>query len=361
MAGSNNRLLRACSNAADRAREGHLPWSAQLCEMMLLQILRGIGPNLYQAAGMWRRELRWTDKLAHLTPREFQRLIDRLNEPAYRKISQNKLVEKSILMLHAIPTPNFLGYFDTHSGRSFNGSSVRNEKQLEEMLSSHVGKRICFKEPEGFAGRNFVAAEVVDDGDKITLRHLLETEPRPVPEFCRDFFKKPCKSRLIEDYVAQHSWYARLNPDSVNSFRVWALQQPNGEIETPAAYLRAGRRGFLADNPPDSGRLVAPVDLRTGRLDIPFDGLPTRRTYDIHPDSGTKMTGTAPPYLDAVITLAKEALAVFPKLHLAAIDIAVSTEGPVVLELNTCPDFMSAMFCNDALAPTFKELAHSTK
>src|SRR5262245_40535390 len=70
------------------AREGHLSYVRQACEMTFLKLRYGIGLNYYQTAGFFRQEIPWTDKAAHLGASNLVSRLDRLNPARYRKLSQ---------------------------------------------------------------------------------------------------------------------------------------------------------------------------------------------------------------------------------------------------------------------------------
>src|SRR5690606_17930980 len=81
----------------------------QMIEMAGLLALRGIGPGFYQLAGFWRRDVPWRHMVRYMNPKEYAAAVDRLNKPAYHKLSQNKVVEKAIMRLYGIATTELLG------------------------------------------------------------------------------------------------------------------------------------------------------------------------------------------------------------------------------------------------------------
>ena len=73
-------------------------------------------------------------------------------------------------------------------------------------------------------------------------------------------------------------------------------------------------------------------------------GLPTRVLYPSHPDHGAPVEGRELPFWDEAKSLAESCLTAFPNLEFAGMDIAVSGNGPVVVEINASPDREGAAF-----------------
>ena len=326
-----------------RSDEGYLEFHRQLFEMVLLRVFWGIGPGYYHQAGFWRRDIPWSDKIDHLGSRSYERRIDRLNPPNYRKLSQNKIAEKAILGGYGIPTPKLLGFLHPTFGRTTTGMPLRNPRELSHMLVVAGLSRVCFKMVEGWAGRGFIPASVELNGDSCKIAHMFEGSPRAPEEFCRRYLTAEDPSgRIVEAYVNQHDWYGSLNRTSVNTYRVWAIQKVDEWPVVIGAYLRFGLEGAIVDNSKPNA-IVVPVDLETGRLTPPiglgFDRVPHRMA-----PSGVGLDGVSPAYLSEVLEVAKTALSIFPKIRFAGIDVAVSRDGPQVLELNVFPDKEAATY-----------------
>ena len=159
-----------------------------------------------------------------------------------------------------------------------------------------------------------------------------------VGEFCSDRLNtREGGAALIEEHLVQHPEFASFNPSSVNTVRLYAIQRKNGEVELICGFLRIGREGSLVDNM-TLGGIGAPVDLETGVLGRANNGLPDHIEYPVHPDHGTPIEGARLHRFDEIKALARSCLLSFPHTRYAGVDIALSTDGPVVLEMNVKPD-----------------------
>jgi hypothetical protein len=330
-----------------RSKEGHVSLPRQLGEMIVLYVLRDVGPRYYHTAGFWRRSLRWNDKMRHLNAREYRRFVDRVNPPAYRKLSQNKVAEKAIITLFDLPTPRFLGRLAVGTGLDAHGRSLQNAGELSTLIRYNRLERLVFKRLEGYGGKGVRIAEFRFSGETLLAAPLGEQDDREwvsIEEYCRSTL---CLSQgsdwLIEEYFVQHAVMAGLNPLSVNTIRIWIYDRSRMGPVVVTAYVRIGRVDMYVDNA-SSGGIVAPLDLATGKLRAAQDAYADRRLYPRHPDHGSGIEGVVIPHWDSVQSLAKRTLSIFPNLCFAGLDIAIGEAGPVVLELNVIPDREGAAF-----------------
>lgn len=341
-----------------RAREGHHSTMRQLAEMSVLFALRGHGPGYYHTAGFWRRTIPWQDKLDHLSPRAYTQRVAELNPLGYRKVSQHKLPEKALLSLCGVPTPRFYGFLHSQFGRDRHGQPLRDVTQLRELLErlqvERSFQRFCVKPIESWEGRGFQALDIHPSGLAAGVRRIGTDEWSSLETWCADYLDlNDPDGFLIEQHLQQHPWYAAYNPTSVNTFRVWVVRDASGAITPRLAMLKFGRLGSLVDNTTQGG-IAAPVDLSTGVLKPAVDALPTRRAFETHPDSGLRIEGAQPPLFDSVLATAARALAVFPHLNFAGVDVAVTSEGAAIIELNVLPSRMAAALVD---IPTARALA----
>lgn len=330
------KLRQILALTGQRAAEGNLSSMRQLAEMAVLLPLRGVGPAYYHMAGLWRRDLRWSDKTCHMSVPEYRRALKRLNPEAYRKLSQNKIAEKAILRLFDLPTPRFIGRLCRATGLDASGKRLDCARDLEALIEEQALERLVFKELEGHGGKGVHILEVIA-GDPLRLTPPSRHSPVTLDDFCHDTLGLDRGGDwLIEEYFTQHPVLASINPTSVNTIRIWVLRHPDGESEVVTAYLRIGRAGATVDNV-EGGGIVADVDRRTGTLQSAQDADMRRRFHACHPDHGARILDVVLPHWMEVERIARKALGAFPELRFAGLDIAIGPDGPVVLELNVIP------------------------
>lgn len=348
-----NKLSQIIELSRRRAREGHLGVPRQLAEIAALRLLHGVGPRYYHMAGFWRRDLSWRDKTSQLTAHEYSRRVGILNPVNYRKLSQNKIPEKAILSLFGIPTARFLGRLNARVGCDGNGRALRDASDLERLAHEQQATRLVIKPVEGWGGKGIHIPAVHFEGGT-TFCEVSDRVPRSAQDYCTDILKlEQGTDWMVEEYFEQHPTLSGLNPSSVNTVRIWILDCGEPGYQVLAAILRIGREGMVVDNT-SSGGIAAPVDLASGRLGPARELLPEYDVYPRHPDHGAPIEGVMLPYWSEVRQLATRALAVFPGLRFAGLDVCIGPLGPVVQELNVSPDREHAVITDSPTALLLK-------
>lgn len=135
---------------------------------------------------------------------------------------------------------------------------------------------------------------------------------------------------ILDELVIQHPDIARLNPDSVNTVRIYTMKV-KGTFHIISAELRMGRGGQLIDNI-EKGGLYAAVDLKTGALlDAAYDLW--RNKYTVHPDTDVEIAGLILPNWAEVLRFTEECAYACP-LAAAEWDVAIRENDCVLIEAN---------------------------
>jgi hypothetical protein len=314
----------------------------QYSEMIFLYVFRRLGPILYFEARLWRKKLSLAEKMRFLNSSQYKQRINQLNPTIYRKFSNDKLVEKSILSLLGIPTAKFLGFFHPYNGSDCFANPLTNTQELRSFLAAYLGKKLCFKLTEGWGGDGFIAAQVVLVQGEIGLHSLkVDDEPLLIEDFFECYLVKNYHNGLvIELLLEQHPKLAAFNCSSVNTIRMWLIQSKT-KVKVLGAVLRIGRQGQLVDNCGQGG-LVCLLNVENGIIKHGMKPTVIPTTFDQHPDNQAQLTGVQLPYWDECLKIGKSCLRVFPHINFVGLDIAFTNDGPVIVELNEEPDKISA-------------------
>lgn len=161
---------------------------------------------------------------------------------------------------------------------------------------------------------------------------VIELDPEIRPGDLRDKLLRE-GADMVEGYVEQHDVLASLYPGSVNTVRMITLCR-HGGIEIIGSVLRFGISGSV-DNMGAGGR-AAPVNLIGGRVEGPaVTSNPAQElAIDVHPVTGTRITGFQIPMWEDVKQLAVDAASMIPEAGTVGWDIAISKSGPVLIEGN---------------------------
>lgn len=144
------------------------------------------------------------------------------------------------------------------------------------------------------------------------------------------------KAYLIEEVVKQHEKLNELYPYSVNTYRIMTIKTDNN-VDVISAYVRIGNNGAVVDNH-HSGGMSSPVDIETGEILYPAIDIDCN-IFDTHPMTHTKIVGFKLPCFKQALDLVKEAALVIPELRYIGWDVAISVDGPLLIEGNHIPGY----------------------
>lgn len=337
-------LQRLATRLRQSAREpGNKRLGTQLLDILLLYLRTGLGPAFYYLGRMDARGVPRGEVLAYASVGAYNRAVRRVNDTGYYRASQHKAIEKAILSTYGIPTPELLAYVEPAGGRSVRGAPARSADDVVAVLAGlEEGARVCCKQANSWGGLGFRAFAVTAAGT--ALRDLASGEVLDTRRCIAGVLADSPQGIVIERYLEQHSFYRAVNPSSVNSFRIFIWDRQGAPRPWLLAFLRAGRAGAIVDNT-TAGAIVFPVDPESRRLGRGVEKYGGAENHRVHPESGVELAGIAPPLFDDAVALALEAVRVFPGVHFAGVDIAMSVRGPVVLELNVWPDYSGFAYC----------------
>lgn len=136
---------------------------------------------------------------------------------------------------------------------------------------------------------------------------------------------------LVEELIEQHPQMAAFNKSSVNTVRGMALR---GVII--GAVLRMGVGASCVDNA-CSGGIYAEVDTDTGIV-ISQAFNYAGESYLRHPSSDVIILGAEIPLWDKVKEMVSQVANKITGVPLLGVDVAITEDGPTIVELNACPD-----------------------
>lgn len=344
--------LKALGEALRRSSEGEgnkALWR-QVFELIVLMLRSRLGPGFYYLARLDSRDVPWSVVTGFASVKAYNRAVHRVNDATFYRASQHKAIEKAVLSTYGLPTPELIAYADPLRGRATDGAAMTTPEAVAQLLDRVAAdEEVCFKQAHGWGGEGFRAARIGSAGE---LVDLATNEVRNTTNYLQELFDSSPEGFVIERFVAQHEFYSKLNPTSINSFRILIHDSPDVESSWIYAFLRVGRSGALVDNA-TSGAIIFPVDPVAKCLQTGFVKYGPRITYAVHPDSGVELSGVRPPDFDAAVSLALDAVRAFPGITFAGVDVAMAADGPRILELNVWPDYAGFAYCQVPSRPSF--------
>lgn len=141
---------------------------------------------------------------------------------------------------------------------------------------------------------------------------------------------------IFESVVRQTKQFAEFNESSINTVRFMTTLWPDGSARVIATWFKVGRAGKCVDNAGSGGNVDAAIDSETGRIYnvVQFDGWRRTKAIDRHPDSGSLLNGVVIEHWDTIKAEVIRFQQAFPYCKAAGWDIAITDEGPVIIEVN---------------------------
>lgn len=211
-----------------------------------------------------------------------------------------------------IPTPSVLFY--QMNGRLFRQDGTETDEKACGILLDEHGK--CFCKPIfGHFGQGTFAVRAGSMEDQHAV-------------FSRT------DDYLVQPFLNQHPDVAKYHRASVNCVRI-ASWQEGGKVEFLATAFKMGSGGYHEDHVMNGG-LAVRVDPATGALFKAARFSPKFKVGPIHehPDSGIRFEGQVLPLWKETLDVVTAAARAFPNTAAIGWDVAVTQDGPVVIEGN---------------------------
>ena len=241
-------------------------------------------------------------RATYITRGQNNRLVSRLNDPGSWELVEDKA--------------KFNLYFAEFLHRRWLDLRAADETAFADMVGT-CDKIVCKPlDATGGKGIEFIDTDTVTDLPALYAR--LRTEGKI----------------MVEQYIHQHPDIAALYPLSVNTIRLVTIMDDKGEVHIVFSSMRLGN-GKMVDNL-NSGGMATLVDSETGIINKPAadkDGF----EYPTHPYTGVTFVGSKVPFYRESVEMVKQAARKVPSLRYLAWDVAVTPEGPLLIEANHFP------------------------
>lgn len=211
--------------------------------------------------------------------------------------------------------PNFLNNFKNFINRDFfEDGSI---EDLEKFLSNN--EEFMVKPKDGLGGMG--------------VYKEYKKNIKDINEFY-NYLKN--NNLFIEEYVKQNKDINKLCKESVNTIRIMTFSY-NGKSEIVYAAMRIGNGVNNVDNFHQGG-MGCKIDLEKGILigDAIDKDL---NHFVVHPKSKVKFDGFKIPYWEEAKKLVLDASKVNNNIHLVGWDVAITDDGPTLIEGNRRPGF----------------------
>lgn len=274
-----------------------------------------------------------------------------LNPEKYYILMRNKYLTHKILENTGVRKAPLYAYYQPEGGVSPNDEIANDAAGLVRILREKGVTECVMKATENSHGEGVRLCRQLQyqdndilfeegDGKTTRLSSLLGRQPL-----------------IFEGVVRQTAQFAAFNPSSVNTVRFMTALYPDNHSEVFATFIKIGRAGSIVDNAGDGGNVDVAVNTDTGVLQyaIQYDGWRKVTDIDVHPDTHAPLNGVAIEHWDAIKAEVCRFQQALPYCRVAGWDIAITDEGPLVIEVNDLWDRTGQYFIRRGWRPDIRQ------
>lgn len=144
--------------------------------------------------------------------------------------------------------------------------------------------------------------------------------------------RKP-RPYIMQRELRNHPDMAPFTNGALCTVRVVTAREASAEPQLIIAVLRMPTGLSRVDNFA-AGGIAAPIDMPSGRLGKAVYKDPRKPDVEAHPNSGQRIDGETLPFWSEVKELSLRAHRAFPRVATVGWDVAITTEGPKLIEAN---------------------------
>jgi hypothetical protein len=246
----------------------------------------------------------------------------------WQATTEDKWLCSHVLAQSDVPVPETLAVID-RTDRAYPGTRrIANAADLRALLSAAGSLPLFGKENRGTCS---FGAFLIEEADATGLR-LKGQGSIGYDAFLDDFVG--ATTYLLQRLETNHSFFAPYT-DGLATVRACILVGDRG-VEVPFAVLKLPAAGSIADSFWRPGNLACGLDVASGQVLTARSRHRFGTTdHDVHPETGAPLVGETVPMWEAVLDLVRACAPIFRPVRYQSMDIAVTPDGPVLIEINT--------------------------
>ena len=269
-------------------------------------------------------------KKSFLGLNEQRHYLDFLNPIKYYSLARNKYLAHKVLESTGVRKSELYCYYEPE-GRVYDSAEIASTVADVCRILKQKGVEQCvIKDTENSHGEGVMVVKTIEyldddcklnyfNGKSVMLSEVLGKHPL-----------------IFEALIKQTAQFSSFNSSSVNTVRFMTTLYPNGEAKVVATFIKIGRAGSCVDNAGSGGNVDVCVDVETGKIQyaIQYDGWRKISEIEKHPDSGTQLNGVVIDNWEQIKADVIRFQQAMPWCKAAGWDIAITDEGPLVIEVN---------------------------
>lgn len=313
----------------------------QFTDMMKLWIGKNrLGFHEYYSNQLYRPELGPEGKYRFVGEKGSYKLNNRLspkNLTVMRPFVRDKVLYSAMLQQMGIRTTETQAMVSKH--RRFGSLPTLSTADAVADFLRNTAKYPLFAKPEVGSGSVGSALIQARDADTDTL-HLSNGSTIAVSAFANEVLEDYGEGFILQSAVIQHPDLVAMAGQAVGTIRVVTVIEDDAprilytlwKIPAPSA---------MSDNYWQDGSMLAEIDAGTGALKQCRRGAgPDQEVIETHPVSGLSFGDFTMPHWDELVRMTTQAHAILPEFGVFGWDIAMTGDGPLIIECNANPHHM---------------------
>lgn len=248
------------------------------------------------------------------------------NNRGWTSVAEDKVLAATMLTAGGVPVPEALAVIDS-SPRIYPGlQKISSADQLRTFLNEHLAGGVFGKIVDGMVSFGAFRVEAADSTHIICAGH----EPMSYERFMQEFVAD--NAYLLQRNLTNHSAFAPYC-SALATVRMVNMVTDD-KVFCPLAVIKLPQGDNIADAFWRPGNLASEVDVKTGKIVTVAerDGVEVA-FHDDHPQVPGLM-GLTLPHWDKLLEINAHAAQIFAPIRYQSTDIAITENGPVMVELN---------------------------
>ncbi|MGR3715081.1 MAG: sugar-transfer associated ATP-grasp domain-containing protein, partial [Shimia sp.] len=247
------------------------------------------------------------------------------NNKDWTSAAEDKVLAATLLKAGDVPVPESLAVID-RSARHYPGlTKISDAATLKTLLLSHQDKQLFGKVVDGMVSFGAFRVEKSDD----THIHCSGHAPMTYDAFMAEFVGK--NAYVVQTAITNHEGFAQYC-SALATVRMVNMVRDN-DVYCPMAIIKLPQGDNIADAFWRPGNLACAIDVDTGRIEtVAHRGVETELLEDHPAVSG--LMGLTLPCWSELRDINDRAARIFAPIRYQSTDIAITPDGPVVVELN---------------------------
>lgn len=309
-----------------------------LCVVDQFRLLNnsGVTAQEYYMQALWDPALLAREKREYLGAFGSLKWQTTNNDVSYEALMSDKLLFDVVLRNAGIPTVKTLAIYSKTAPSTYY-PVIKDAKAFENWLQEN-GENIFIKPLRGINGKGTLSIGKRLNTSQPTWERLPLEQPLSLDTIINHVRNPSDREFIIQKRLMPSAETAKFSTNVLQTLRVMTLRSNPG-ISLVAAAIKIASGNSEVDNLLQGKNLLAAVNLDNGRLGAAVEivnGKPV--WHSIHPTSGTLIEGTYLNNIDEIKTLVMRAAENFPWFTSIGWDVALTEEGPLILEGNHWSD-----------------------